>query len=62
MSLRKALKQAIFDEAKSTGFPQQITDSVTVLVSSKGKGKPVAPNNTTLGRRRNRRVRFAWST
>ena len=55
-------KQAIFDEAKKTGFGQQITDSVTILVSSRGKADPVAPNTTSLGRRRNRRVRFAFST
>ena len=61
-NLRKALRKAIFAEATKTGFPQQITDSVTILVSSKGKAKPVAPNTTSLGRRRNRRVRFAWST
>ena len=60
--LRKALREAIFTEATKTGFPQQITSSVTILVSSKGKEKPVAPNTTNLGRRRNRRVRFAWST
>jgi hypothetical protein len=61
-NLRAKLKQAIFDEAKKTGFGQQITDSVTILVSSRGKADPVAPNTTSLGRRRNRRVRFAFST
>jgi outer membrane protein OmpA-like peptidoglycan-associated protein len=61
-NLRAKLKQAIFDEAKKTGFGQQITDSVTILVSSQGKANPVAPNTTALGRRRNRRVRFAFST
>jgi outer membrane protein OmpA-like peptidoglycan-associated protein len=61
-NLRAALKRAIFAEASKTGFPQQITDSVTILVSSKGEAEPVASNTTSLGRRRNRRVRFAWST
>jgi hypothetical protein len=61
-NLRAKLKQAIFDEAKKTGFGQQITNSVTILVSSQGKADPVAPNTTRLGRRRNRRVRFAFST
>ena len=61
-SLRAKLKQAIFDEAKKTGFGQQITDSVTILVSSRGKADPVAPNTASIGRRRNRRVRFAFST
>lgn len=61
-NLRSALKQAIFEEATKTGFPKQITDSVNILVSSKGEAKPVATNATSLGRRRNRRVRFAWST
>jgi OmpA family len=61
-SLRAKLKQAIFDEAKKTGFGQQITDSVKILVSSQGKANPVAPNTTPLGRRRNRRVRFAFSS
>jgi outer membrane protein OmpA-like peptidoglycan-associated protein len=61
-NLRKALKQAIFAEATKTGFPQQITDSVTILVSSKGKANPAASNATSLGRRRNRRVRFSFST
>lgn len=61
-NLRNALKQAIFDEAKKTGFPQQITDSVSIVVSSKGMAKPVASNTTSLGRRRNRRVRFSFST
>ena len=61
-NLRAKLKQAIFDEAKKTGFGQQITNSVTILVSSRGKADPVAPNTTSLGRRRNRRVRFAFST
>jgi outer membrane protein OmpA-like peptidoglycan-associated protein len=61
-NLRAALKRAIFAEAAKTGFPQQITDSVTILVSSKGEANPVATNATPLGRRRNRRVRFAWST
>jgi len=61
-NLRSALKEAIFAEAAKTGFPQQITDSVTILVSSKGKANPAATNTTSLGRRRNRRVRFAWST
>jgi OmpA family len=61
-NLRAKLKRAIFDEAKKTGFGQQITDSVTILVSSRGEANPVAPNTTPLGRRRNRRVRFAFST
>jgi outer membrane protein OmpA-like peptidoglycan-associated protein len=61
-NLRAALKRAIFAEAAKTGFPQQITDSVRILVSSKGEAEPVASNTTSLGRRRNRRVRFAWST
>jgi outer membrane protein OmpA-like peptidoglycan-associated protein len=60
--LQKGLKQAIFAEATKTGFPQQITDSVTFLVSSKGEADRVLPNTTSLGRRRNRRVRFAFST
>jgi outer membrane protein OmpA-like peptidoglycan-associated protein len=65
-NLRDKLRQAIFDEANNrTGFGQGITDSVTILVSSQGKTKPVAPNTggkNAPGRRRNRRVRFAWST
>jgi outer membrane protein OmpA-like peptidoglycan-associated protein len=61
-NLRKALKQAIFAEAEKTGFPQQISDSVTIVVSSKGKANPVESNATSLGQRRNRRVRFAFST
>jgi outer membrane protein OmpA-like peptidoglycan-associated protein len=62
MNLRNALKQAIFAEATKTGFPEQITNSVTILVSGKGEAEPVASNTTSLGRRRNRRVRLAWST
>ena len=61
-NLRATLKRAIFAEAAKTGFPQQITDSVTILVSSKGEADPVVSNTTSLGRRRNRRVRFAFST
>jgi outer membrane protein OmpA-like peptidoglycan-associated protein len=61
-NLRAKLRQAILDEAKKTGFGQQISDSVTILVSSKGKASPVVPNTTPAGRRRNRRVRFAFST
>ena len=53
-NLRAALKRAIFAEAATTGFQQQITDSVTILVSSKGESDPVAQNTTSLGRRRNR--------
>ena len=60
--LRGEMKKAIFEEAKTTGFPQQITDSVTIIVTSKGEANPVASNTTSLGRRRNRRVRFAFST
>jgi outer membrane protein OmpA-like peptidoglycan-associated protein len=60
-NLRSALKQAIVAEATKVGFPQ-IAPSVTILVSSKGQADPVAPNTTSLGRRRNRRVRFAFST
>jgi hypothetical protein len=65
-NLGTQLRRAIFDEAqKRTGFGQQITDSVKILVSSKGKAVPVAPNTggkNASGRRRNRRVRFAFST
>jgi outer membrane protein OmpA-like peptidoglycan-associated protein len=53
-NLRAALKKAIFDEAKKTGFGQQITNSVTILVSSQGKANPVAPNTTPLGRETNK--------
>jgi hypothetical protein len=61
-NLRAKLQQAILDEANKTGFGPQIAGSVTILVSSRGKDDPVAPNTTALGRRRNRRVRFAFST
>ena len=60
-NLRNALKQAIVAEATKVGFPQ-IAPSVMIVVSSKGEADPVALNTTSLGRRRNRRVRFAFST
>jgi hypothetical protein len=64
-NLRDALELAIFDEANKTGFGPQIFASVRIQVSSKGETKPVASNlgpTDALGRRRNRRVRFAFST
>ena len=60
--LRDKLRQAIFDEATKIGYGPQITNSVTILVSSKGEGDPADTSGTDLARRRNRRVRFAFST
>ncbi len=60
--LRDKLRQAIFDEAAKIGYGPQITNSVTILVSSKGEGDPADTSGTDLARRRNRRVRFAFST